>query len=115
MFERIAAKEPSETEMLAALRSAGFTEIETEPWFVPDDLVDHFLYCGKRRPELYFDPAIRTGISSFADLSDPGEVDEGLARLRADLASGRFPAVAAAHPTLEGDYLFVRARGPRAE
>lgn len=109
MFERIAAKEPSEAEMLGALRSAGFTDIETEPWFVPDDLIDHFLYCGKRRPELYFDPAIRAGISSFADLSDLGEVDEGLARLRADLASGRFSEVAAAHPTPQGDYLFLRA------
>jgi ubiquinone/menaquinone biosynthesis C-methylase UbiE len=114
MFERIASKEPSETQMLAALRSAGFTKLDTEPWFVPDDLVDHFLYCGKRRPECYFDPAIRAGISSFANLTDPGEVDEGLARLRRDLASGRFAEVAAAHPTPDGDYLFVRAAGSSA-
>lgn len=109
MFQRIAAKEPTEAEMLDALRSAGFTDLRTEPWWVPDDLVDHFLYCGKRRPELYLDPAIRAGISSFAQLADPAEVDEGLARLRADLASGRFEEVAAAHPTPDGDYLFVRA------
>ena len=58
---------------------------------MPHDLQDHFLYCGKHRPELYFDPAIRAGISSFADLCEPEEVTEGLARLRADLDAGRRP------------------------
>jgi SAM-dependent methyltransferase len=110
MFERMAEMEPSEGEIRAALEAAGFTSIEIEPWFVPDDLVDHFLFCGKRRPELYFDPAIRAGISCFANLSTPEEVDDGLARLRADIDSGRFVEVAAAHPTTDGDYLFLRAR-----
>ena len=80
---------------------------------MPEDLADHFLFCGKRRPELYFDPAVRAGISSFANLADPAEVEDGLARLHADLVSGRFREVAAAHPTPDGDYLFVRA-GARA-
>jgi SAM-dependent methyltransferase len=111
MFERMEAREPSEAEMRGALSAAGFREVEAEPWFVPDDLADHFLYCGKRRPELYFDAAVRAGISSFANLSDPEEVETGLARLRADLESGRFPEVAAAYPTPDGDYVFLRARG----
>jgi len=110
MFERMARKEATEAEMRADLAAAGFVAIEVEPWSVPDDLVDHFFYCGKRRPELYFDPAIRAGISSFANLSTPDEVDAGLARLRADIDSGRFAEVAAAHPTTDGDYLFLRAR-----
>jgi hypothetical protein len=110
MFERLAAREPSERELLAELSAAGFDSIETEPWHVPRDLVDHFLYCGKERPELYFDPEIRAGISSFASLSEREEVHAGLARLRDDLRSGRFRGVAAAHPTPDGDYLFVRAR-----
>lgn len=76
-----------------------------------------FLYCGKERPELYFDPGIRAGISSVADLSDPLEFERGLARLRADLASGRFREVAAAHPTPDGDRLRASERviEPRGE
>jgi ubiquinone/menaquinone biosynthesis C-methylase UbiE len=109
MFERIEAKEPSASEMLADLDAAGFREVATEPWFVPDDLVDHFLYCGKRRPELYFDPAIRAGISSFADLADDVEVAAGLKRLRADVSSGRIEEVIASSPTPDGDYVFLRA------
>jgi ubiquinone/menaquinone biosynthesis C-methylase UbiE len=111
MFERMVEMGPSEAEMRTALEAAGFTSIETEPWSIPDDLVDHFLYAGKLRPELYFDPALRAGISCFANQSTPEEVDEGLARLRADIDSGRFEEVAAAHPTQDGDYLFLVASG----
>jgi len=110
MFARIEAKEPTEAEMVGELEAAGFREIDAEPWFVPNDLADHVLYCGKERPELYFDPAIRAGISSFADLSDEDEVQSGLERLRADIESGRIKDVMAASPTPEGDYLFLRAR-----
>ena len=109
MFDRIAEKEPSEREMLDDLRASGFRELETTPWLVPDGLVDHVLYCGKQHPELYFDPAVRAGISSFADLADDGEIAAGLERLRADIASDRFREVAAAHPTPDGDYLMIRA------
>lgn len=109
MFERIETKEPTEEEMRSALHAAGFGRLETWPWRVPDDLADHFLYCGKRRPELYLDPRIRAGISSFADLGDPAEIETGLARLRSDLATGRFREVAAAHPTPDGDYLLIRS------
>jgi hypothetical protein len=109
MFERMVTREPTEAEMRADLEAAGFDRVESEPWFVPDGLADHMLYCGKRNPELYFDPAVRAGISSFANLSTPEETEVGLARLRADLDSGRFAEVAAEHPTEDGDYLFLRA------
>ncbi len=108
MFERIAAKEPSEAEMITALQEAGFIRVEREPFELSPDLQDHFLYCGKHRPELYFDPAIRAGISSFANLCDPEEVTEGLSRLRADLEAGRRPVpVAEADPP--GDYVLLVA------
>jgi ubiquinone/menaquinone biosynthesis C-methylase UbiE len=110
MFARIEAKEPSEAEMVRELETAGFRELDAEPWFVPTDLTDHVLYCGKERPELYFDPAIRAGISSFADLSDEDEVESGLERLRADIESGHIDEVMAASPTPAGDYLFMRAQ-----
>ena len=109
MFERIEAKEPSEDQMRAELAAAGFARVDAYPWSVPDDLVDQFLYCGKRKPELYFDARIRAGISSFADLSDPREVEDGLAKLRADLRSGRFEELRASSPTTDGDYVIVLA------
>lgn len=56
-------------------------------WNVPADCVDGFLGAYWARPEAYLEPAVRAGISSFAD--DPsGRYAEGLARLAADLESG---------------------------
>lgn len=59
--------------------------IEVLPVPVPYDCIDGFLYAWWRRPEAYLDPQVRAGSSSFRVL--PG-LDEGLARLAADLASG---------------------------
>lgn len=58
--------------------------VEIEPVPVPRDCVDGFLGAYWARPAAYLDPAVRAGISSFAQ---PG-VDAGLERLAADLASG---------------------------
>jgi hypothetical protein len=80
------------------------------PWQVKPDLVDLFMYAGKQRPELYFEPAVRRGISTFANLADAAKVETGLARLRADLDSGRFEAVASGYDSeSEGDYSFMVA------
>ncbi len=49
---------------------------------VPHDCTDGFLGAYWRRPEAYLDPAVRRGISSFADRDFPG-----LRRLQADLES----------------------------
>ena len=57
-------------------------------------LTDLFLYAGKNRPELYFDEGFRNGISSFREYAG-AEVPDGLARLRADLDSGRWQAIRA--------------------
>ncbi len=54
---------------------------------VPWDCVDGFLLAFWRRPEAYLDPAVRSGMSVFTRMPD-AEVDNGLARLRADLDSG---------------------------
>ena len=95
--------------MLALLGAAGFTRITRVPWSITPDLQDLFLYSGKYRPELYLAPGVRAGISTFATLADPAEVERGCARLRADIASGRFEDVqrAAEHP--DGDYLLLIA------
>lgn len=58
-------------------------EVDAVP--VPHDCVDGFLGAFWRRPAAYLDPAVQSGISSFARV--PG-TSAGLDRLRADLASG---------------------------
>jgi ubiquinone/menaquinone biosynthesis C-methylase UbiE len=97
-------------EIVHHLKRAGFSKVELKPWEIPRDLQDWFMYAGKYRPEIYFDPAVRAGISSFAGgLATPEETAVGLARLKADLDSGRFVEVAARHQDDLGDYLFVVA------
>ena len=56
---------------------------------VPHDCVDGFLAAFWQRPEAYLDPAVQAGMSSFAKTS-PSLVEAGLARLAADLQSGRW-------------------------
>jgi ubiquinone/menaquinone biosynthesis C-methylase UbiE len=54
---------------------------------LPHDLSDSFAAVGWARPELYLDSSIRKGISSFAKINTD-ELDNGLSRLREDLARG---------------------------
>lgn len=54
---------------------------------VPHDCTDGFCHAWWRRPEAYLDPAVRAGISGIARLP-PTVVDQAMARLRDDLASG---------------------------
>ena len=52
---------------------------------IPHDCVDGFLGAWWRRPAAYLEPEVRAAISSFGKVR---RVGEGVARLRADLASG---------------------------
>ena len=54
---------------------------------IPHDCRDGFMCAFWRRPEAYLDPAVRAGISTFPLMQ---RVDEGVERLRDDLASGRW-------------------------
>jgi len=63
----------------------GATRIEPVP--IAHDWQDGFLMAFWRRPEAYLDPVVRANISVFSRLS-PEEVEESIARLRADLESG---------------------------
>ena len=74
---------------LALLDASGFRQVDRVPWSITPELQDLFLYAGKYGPELYLDPRVRAGISTFANQADPAEVERGCARLSADLASGR--------------------------
>jgi len=53
---------------------------------VPHDCIDGFLCAYWRRPESYLNDEVRSAISSFARI----DARAGLARLRADIASGRW-------------------------
>lgn len=64
-------------------------DVTVEPVPVPADCVDGFLAAFWTRPEAYFDPEVRAGISFFPMVSDD-VIEDGLARLRADLDSGRW-------------------------
>jgi SAM-dependent methyltransferase len=68
-------------------RRLGATRVEVVP--VPADCSDGFLAGFWRRPERYLEPAVRAAISGLAQL-DPIVVERGVARLRHDLATGRW-------------------------
>jgi len=66
-------------------------DVVVEPVPVPHDCVDGFGAAFWRRPEAYLDATVQAGMSLFA-LADPALLQPGLARLAADLASGRWHA-----------------------
>ena len=65
----------------------GGTRIEAVP--LPWDCLDGFYHAYWRRPEAYLDDRVRAGISVFHRL-DAREVEDAVARLRADLESGEW-------------------------
>lgn len=103
-------KMPSESQIRAALSRSGFKSVTVTPFFVTNELQDLFLYSGKHRPDLYLDPGVRANISSFANLAPSAELQNGLARLTADLHSGAFTSVKAHYATEVGDYAYIAAR-----
>lgn len=98
---------PSFDQIEKTMTQAGFQIINTEPYFIQPDLQDKFLYCGKQKPEAYFEPQIRQGISSFSSLANQQEVKEGLAALRKDIDSGEVKSVIEHYENKLGDYLYV--------
>ena len=107
---RAIAQMPSEDRVRVALAGAKFAIEATEPWFIPGDPIDLFLYCGKHNPALYLDARVRSGISTFASLANADEIEQGLAQLRSDIETGRIVARMAEHGSPFGDYMFFAAR-----
>lgn len=91
------------------LQQAGFHATTTRPFFVTDQSCDRFLYAGKYQPAIYLDPIVRSGISSFACPGFEGEVAIGLARLQADIDSGKIFEIIKSYESATGDYLFIQA------
>jgi hypothetical protein len=101
---------PSDRQLQAAIDQAHLRVVVTEPWSVPRDPIDLFLYSGKHNPSLYLDARVRQGISTFANLAEAIEVETGLACLQHDIASGTIAQVMARYASAEGDYLFLVAQ-----
>jgi len=110
MMARSIEKMPSESRIRVALSAAGFQSVTVSPFFVTNELSDLFLYSGKERPQLYLDSTLRANISSFANLASPDELQDGLARLIADLHNGAFASIKARYASQDGDYAYVIAR-----
>jgi SAM-dependent methyltransferase len=90
-------------------RALGRTRVFDVP--IPRDCRDGFQGAYWARPEAYLDAGVRSAISSFARL-ERREVRSGLARLRADLASGaweRRHGALRAHAELDLGYRLVVA------
>lgn len=92
-----------------ALKQAGFQNIKQEPFFVTNSLTDLFLYAGKQRPEMYLDPEVRAGISSFHLSVYGDEAERGLVKLKEDIGSGKMKKIIESYESDTGDYCFVVA------
>lgn len=97
---------PSPSEIVAALGGG-----RIEPWLVPSDCRDGFLAAYWARPQAYLDSAVRASISLFQRM--PADVvDDAIARLRRDLASGAWHdryADLLRRPTIDAGYRIVVA------
>lgn len=93
-------------EMTALFKTAGFSKVGIEKYFVHDELTDHFLYSNKYRPERYLDPVVRNGASSFTVYADEQEVHNGLIQLEKDIESGEINNIIKSYENDLGDYLF---------
>jgi ubiquinone/menaquinone biosynthesis C-methylase UbiE len=109
LMEQSCAQMPSLQTLKQALEQSRFTLEKTNDFFITPELQDFFLYSGKQRPDMYLSEAVRAGISSFANFSNPNELAQGLTALTADIQSGRIQtSIATANKY--SDYLFVVAQ-----
>ncbi|WP_298905429.1 class I SAM-dependent methyltransferase [uncultured Nostoc sp.] len=76
-------------EQVNLIQSNTKRRVEAIPLLLPYDLSDLFAAAGWRRPELYLQPEVRAGISSFA-LANQDLVEQGVKLLAADLSSGEW-------------------------
>jgi SAM-dependent methyltransferase len=110
MMKDAGAVMPDFDRLRDALDAAGFTVDAYLPWFIPDDLRDHFLYSGKHRPELYLEERYRAGSSGFRLFGMPEEIADGVKRLARDIAGGRIGQIIEGYENDGGDYGWVIAR-----
>ena len=116
MMQKSIAQMPSLETVGNAISKTNLKIAQIEPYAIHPNLKDHFLYCGKHRPELYLEPRIRKGISSFADLANREEVEKGLEQLENDISSGKIHSIISSYDHGHGDYMFLNlTKGNRLE
>ena len=91
------------------LHTAGLKVTAEEPYFVQDDLRDHFMYSHKYRPEQYLSQVVRDGASGFRLAKDQQEIEQGLQALKRDIHTGPINDVITRYENTMGDYLFLKA------
>lgn len=106
---------PTLKKVKTAINNSGIEFLETAKYFIKPDLKDHFLYCGKQNPELYFHEHVRNGISSFSSLANREEVQYGLSELRKDIDNGEINKIIKSYENNFGDYLYVIGKKPAAK
>lgn len=98
---------PSLERVKSAMNHSNIEITGVDKYNIKPDLQDMFLYCGKYKPEMYFDGQIRSGISSFSSLAHKTEVDQGLSKLRNDIDSGKIKEIMKSYENDHGDYLYL--------
>ncbi|MEM8510173.1 MAG: class I SAM-dependent methyltransferase [Bacteroidota bacterium] len=106
------AQMPTLEKVKIAMISGGIEFVGTDTYSIQPDLQDHFLYCGKHNPELYFNAQIRRGISSFSSIANSAEIETGLLQLRADIDSGKIDEIITSYKNDLGDYCYVIGKKP---
>jgi ubiquinone/menaquinone biosynthesis C-methylase UbiE len=109
MMERCIPMTPETNEMEKLFTESGFSLVQTEKYFIKDDLQDHFLYSNKHFPERYLSAEIRNNTSAFSVFSEPEEVATGVSALEEDIRSGKINAVIKEYENDFGDYMFFVA------
>lgn len=109
LMRRAVERMPSKARIEASLSAANLKIADMVPFNVPENPVDFVLYCGKHRPEVYFDAKVRGNIFAFTALDLAQEVGQGLARLDEDLSTGRFAEATAHFNHAQGDYVLLVA------
>ncbi|MBD2870645.1 class I SAM-dependent methyltransferase [Paenibacillus arenilitoris] len=100
---------PRVSDVVDYLKRAGFKIEGLETFLIQPSLQDFFLYSGKHEPNMYLNPKVRSGISTFANLASKEEISVGCTRLKSDIESGRIHDILDRYSSDLGDYLFVVA------
>lgn len=107
MIKRSMDKMVNFKDMKQLLEAAGFHAVKEVRFFVTNKLEDLFLQSGKYRPEIYLEPDVRNGISSFHLSIDSEELQEGLQKLSSDIESGAIKNIIDQYESNRGDYSFI--------